>query len=88
MDEAIGVDEHDPKQEITLHDVLADFRGEDADTAAVRKLDWDTVLDWPNDRRQAVVTAMASGYFRDQSSFLLSPPGLGGGSAATNIRLM
>jgi FixJ family two-component response regulator len=46
---------------MTLHDALAG-RGEDVDVAAARHLDWGDVLNRLDDRRQAILTAMVSGY--------------------------
>ena len=74
MDEAIGVDPDDAS-DVTLHDLLAG-PGEDTDAAAARHLDWDAVLDRLDDRRQAVVTAMAAGYGTNEiaGQLQVSPP--------------
>jgi DNA-binding NarL/FixJ family response regulator len=61
MDAGMGPEEDDSGHEMTLHDALAG-RGEDVDVAAARHLDWGDVLNRLDDRRQAILTAMVSGY--------------------------
>ena len=61
MDEAIGVDPDDPHQEFTLHDAITST-DEDVDVTAARRLDWDMVLGRLDDRRQRVLTGIATGF--------------------------
>ncbi|MFC1452198.1 hypothetical protein ACFLSJ_02490 [Verrucomicrobiota bacterium] len=51
----------DPNQEMTLHDTLA-CSGETSDMAAARHLDWEMVSHRLDQRRNAVVADVATGY--------------------------